>query len=130
MATKKFKQNLISLIKLFDNSKDLVDFLAKKNVFNENFVRQVIDSDYLYKIKKDFDKDLDVKEIRRRLHYEINYNKKTNKIIIDITKNDIFSYLDSEEELIKKMDNYILQEDYEKAQILKNYFNTIELEYL
>lgn len=129
MATKKFKQNLISLVNLFEDSKDLVDFLAKKKAFNENFVKEIIESDYLNKIKKDFDKDLDVKEIRRRLQYEINYNKKTNKISIDITKNDVFSYLDSEDELVEKMNNYILQEDYEKAQMLKNYFKTIDLKY-
>lgn len=129
MATKKFKQNLISLVNLFEDSKDLVDFLAKKKAFNENFVKEIIESDYLNKIKKDFDKDLDVKEIRRRLQYEINYNKKTNKISINITKNDVFSYLDSEDELVEKMNNYILQEDYEKAQILKNYFKTIDLKY-
>ena len=129
MATKKFKQNLISLVNLFEDSKDLVDFLAKKKAFNENFVKEIIESDYLNKIKKDFDKDLDVKEIRRRLQYEINYNKKTNKISINITKNDVFSYLDSEDELVEKINNYILQEDYEKAQILKNYFKTIDLKY-
>jgi len=128
MATKKFKQNLISLLNLFDNSKDLVNFLVKKKVFNEKFIKEIIDSDYLSKLK-DFDKDLDVNEIRRRLHYEIMYNKKTNKISVDITKNDVFSYLDSEEELVEKMNNYILQEDYEKAQLLKNYFKAIDLKY-
>jgi len=128
MATKKFKQNLISLMNLFDNSNDLVDFLAKKKAFNEDFIKDIIETDYLNKIKE-FDKNLDVQEIRRRLQYEINYNKKTNKISIDITKNDIFSYLDSDDELVNKMNNYILQEDYERAQILKNYFKTIELKY-
>ncbi|NPV12990.1 MAG: hypothetical protein HPY57_14585 [Ignavibacteria bacterium] len=126
--TKKFKQNLIYLVNLFENSKDLVDFLTKKKAFNEQFVMEITESDYLNKIK-DFDKDLDVKEIRKRLHYEIIYNKKTKKISVDITKNDVFSYLDSEDELVEKMNNYILQEEYEKAQMLKNYFKTIDLKY-
>lgn len=128
VMTKKFKQNLIYLVNLFENSKDLVDFLTKKKAFNEQFVMEITESDYLNKIK-DFDKDLDVKEIRKRLHYEIIYNKKTKKISVDITKNDVFSYLDSEDELVEKMNNYILQEEYEKAQMLKNYFKTIDLKY-
>lgn len=128
MATKKFKENLISLLNLFDNSRDLVDFLAKKKAFNEDFMKDIVESDYLKKLKG-FDKNLDIKEIKARLQYEICFNKKKKRISVDITKNDVFSYLDSEDELIRKMNNYILQEDYEKAQLMRNYFKTIELNY-
>lgn len=128
MSTRKFKENLISLLNLFENSKDLVDFLTKKKAFNEEFINQIIISDYLRKIKN-FDKDLDLNEIRKRLHYEIGYDLKNKKISVDITKNDVFSFFDTEEELIEKMNKYILFEDYEKAQVLKLYFKTIDLKY-
>lgn len=126
MATKKFKENLISLLNLFDNSKDFVDFLAKKKAFNEKFVKEIIESDYLKNLKG-FDKNININEIKARLQYEIIFKNK--RISVDITKNDVFSYLDSEDELIKKMNNYILNEDYEKAQFLRNYFKTIDLKY-
>jgi len=128
MATKKFKENLISLLNLFDTKEELVDFLAKKKAFSEDFIKEITDSDYLKNIKN-FDKDLDINEIKRRLHYEIEYNEKRHKISVDITKNDVFSYLDTEDELIEKMNNYIRNEDYERAQILQNYFKTIEIAY-
>jgi len=126
MATKKFKRNLISMLNLFDSKEELVDFLAKKKAFSEDFVKQITDSDYLRKLRR-IDSKLNVEEIKRKLHYEISY--KDNKISVDITKNDVFSYLDTEDELIQKMNRYLLNEDYEKAQILKNYFDTIELDY-
>lgn len=125
MATKKFKTNLISMINLFETNEELIDFLAKKKAFSEDFIKIITDSDYLNKLQN-FE-DLDVNEIKNRLNYEISYNN--NKISVDITKNDIFSYFDTEDELIKKMKNYIMNEDYEKAQLMKNYFKTIELDY-
>jgi len=126
MATKKFKKNLISMLNLFDSKEELVDFLAKKKAFSEDFVKQIADSDYLRKLRR-IDSNLNVEEIKRKLHYEIFY--KNNRISVDITKNDVFSYLDSEDELIQKMNTYLMNEDYEKAQILKKYFDTIELDY-
>ena len=128
MATKKFKKNMISMLNLFDSKKELVDFLVKKKAFSEDFVKQIADSDYLKKLQK-IDHELDVNEIKRKLHYEISYNTDNNKISVDITKNDVFSYLETEDELIQKMKNYIINEDYESAQVLKNYFETIEIEY-
>ena len=129
MGTKKFKTNLISLLNLFENLDEAVDFRAKKKAFNDDFVKEIVESDYL-KSMKNFDKDFNVKEVEERLHYEIAYNKKKSKISVDITKNDVFSYTDTEDELFKKMDRYILNEDYEKAQILQNYFKTIEINYM
>jgi acetylornithine deacetylase/succinyl-diaminopimelate desuccinylase-like protein len=128
MATKKFKKNLISMLNLFDSKEELVDFLSKKKAFSEDFIKQITDSDYLKKLHR-IDPKLDVDEIKRKLHYEISYNKKSRRISVDITKNDVFSYLETEDELIQKMKNYIINEDYEKAQVLRNYFKTIELEY-
>ena len=124
MATKKFKKNLVSLINLFDTTEELVDFLAKKKAFSEDFTRNITDSDYLQKLKSI--EKFDPKEIKKRLQYEIGY--KNNKISVDITQNGVFSYTDTEEELKTKMSKYLMNEDYEKAQILNNYFNTINLE--
>lgn len=125
MATKKFKKNLIALLKLFENSQEFLDFLVKNKSFSEDFMKQITNSNYLSKKYM----DLDINDIKKKLHYEIAYNKKKNKISVDITKNDIFSYQDTDDELIKKMNVYILNEDYERAQILKCYFKTIELDY-
>ena len=126
MATKKFKKNLISLLNVFETKEELVDFLAKKKAFSEEFMAIVTDSDYLKALKKV--DSLNLKEIKEKLHYEICYEN--NKILVDITKNDVFSYFDTEEELIKKMKNYIKIEDYEKALVMKNYLKTIEIDYL
>ena len=126
MATKKFKKNLVSLSKMFKTTDELLDFLTKKKAFNEDFTKNITESDYLNKLNN-FDHTLDINEIKRRLHYEIQYKNK--RISVDITKNDVFSYLDTEEDLIKKMNYYIRIEDYEKAQMMQRYFKTIELDY-
>ena len=126
MATKRFKQNLVSLYKLFKCEEELCEFLDKKDAFSERFIKSVTEADYLSKIK-DFDQNLNMEEINEMLHYDVGYKK--GKISVDITKNDVFSYLDSDEDLIKKMDNYIKNEEFEKAIVLRNYFQTIELKY-
>jgi hypothetical protein len=126
MATKRFKQNLVSLFKLFKSEEELCEFLDKKDAFSERFIKSVTEADYLSKIK-DFDQNLNMEEINEMLHYDVGYKK--GKISVDITKNDVFSYLDSDEDLIKKMDNYIKNEEFEKAIVLRNYFQTIELKY-
>jgi hypothetical protein len=48
MATKKFKTNLKSLFDLFETTDDLIDFLSKKNVFDEEFIKDITNSKYLY----------------------------------------------------------------------------------
>lgn len=126
MATKRFKQNLVSLFKLFKSEEELCEFLDKKDAFSERFIKSVTEADYLSKIKE-FDQNLNIEEIKERLHYDVGYKK--GKINVDITKNGVFSYLDSDEDLIKKMDNYIKNEEFEKAIVLRNYFQTIELKY-
>jgi hypothetical protein len=126
MATKKFKTNLKSLFDLFETTDDLIDFLSKKNVFDEEFIKDITNSKYLVYLNKI---GLSINEIKEKLQYEIGYNTKNNKISVDITKNDIFSYLDSDDDLFIKMKNYIKNEEYEKAQILKKYFDTIDLKF-
>jgi len=119
---KKFKNNLMSLMNLFDSEEELCDFLISKNAFNERFVERIIET----KDQEDF------KEINKintdDIDYDISYED--DKILVDITKNDVFSYLDTEIELISKMKLYIKTEQYEKAQLMKNYFNTIELDFI
>jgi len=121
---KKFKNNLKSLLNLFDSSEELIDFLVKKKAFNEDFVKKIIETKNPEYLKNN---NLTIEEINNKLHYEVSYDNE--KISVDITKNDVFSYLDTEIELKRKMKKYIKTEQYEKAQILKNYFNTIDLDY-
>lgn len=126
MATKKFKTNLKSLFDLFETTDELIDFLSKKNVFDEEFIKDVTNSNYLIKLTK-IDQSID--EIKQNIQYEIGYNTKKHKISVDITKNEIFSYLDTDDDLLKKMKSYIKNEEYEKAQIMKTYFDTIDLKF-
>ena len=121
---KKFKNNLTSLFNLFDTKEDLINFLVKKDAFNEDFVKRIIETKDNQYFK---DNDLTIEEIKSNLQYEVSF--KNDKISVDITKNDVFSYLDSEKDLLNKMDKYIKTEQYEKAHILKQYFNTIELNF-
>jgi len=109
---KKFKNNLMSL---FKTKEELIDFLINNNAFNEKFVRTIIETK-----EQEYFKDTE-------LTYDVSY--KNDKILVDITKNDVFSYLDSESELLKKMKLYIKTEQYEKAHIMKKYFNAIDLEF-
>lgn len=124
MATKKFKTNLQTISTFFENTEDFLDYLIENNVFNDNFVKNITVTKQLNNIE-DVDSILTIN--KNELHYKITYDDK--KINVDITINDVFSYFDDEKELVKKMKKYILNEDYEKAQILKNYFNTIDLIY-
>lgn len=128
MCTTKFKTNFVSLLNLFKTPEELCDFLVKKESFNDQFIKNITESDYLQKLKN-IDSSLNIIEIQKRLNYEVGYNELKKKIKVDITKNDIFSYLDSEEQLIEKMKYYIKYEDYEKASVLCKYFDTIDLKY-
>ena len=121
---KKFKKNLMSLLNLFDTKEELFDFLIKSNAFDEKFVKNLINIKDLQSFK---DNNLTIDEINSNLHYGVSY--KNDKISVDITENDVFSYLDTEKELKNKMKKYIKTEQYEKANILKNYFNAIELDF-
>jgi putative lipase involved disintegration of autophagic bodies len=125
MIPKKFNSKLNSLLNLFDSEQDFLNFLIEKKAFKESFIEEIIYSKNLKKFKDD--QKIDLNEIKKNLHYEIGYNNDKKQISVDITKNDVFSYYDTDEELKLKMKNYIKNEDYERAQVLKNYFMTIEL---
>ena len=114
---KKFKNNLMSL---FETKEELIDFLINNKAFNEKFVKRIIET-------KDQEYFKDTEIDKEDLTYDVSY--KNDKILVDITKNDVFSYLDTETELLSKMKLYIKTEQYEKAQIMKNYFNAIDLEF-
>jgi len=92
---------------------DLVELLNR-------FEREEI----VVEIKESF---LSIKEINENLKYNVSY--KEDKFFVDITKNDIFSYFDTERELLFKMKKYIKTEQYEKAGVLKKYMDTIEIYY-
>jgi len=118
---KKFKKNLEGLLELFKTKDELIGFLIEKKAFNENFVKNIIDI-------KNIDillNSISLNEIKSNIHYDVFY--KDDKINVDITTNDVFSYLDTEEELRIKMKKYIKIQDYDKAATLKNYLNTIDV---
>lgn len=71
--------------------------------------------------------NLSIEKINQNLKYNVSY--KEDKFFVDITKNDIFSYFDTERELLFKMKKYIKTEQYEKALVLKRYLDTIEIFY-
>jgi hypothetical protein len=125
MATKKFKKNLMLLMDLFDNI-ELVDFLCEKNAFSEHFMMLLTETKKLENIKD----DETITDVKQKLKdYVVSYNKKNKKYVVDITKNEIFSFNDTEEDLIKKMKNYLDIEDYERANILNKYLKKLEIDY-
>lgn len=130
MSTKKFKTNLLSLIKILKTPEELMRFLISKSAFTEEFIKLVTESEQLNKYGGIDEKyHFDLSEIKQKLQYEIKYNHKKNKIRVDITKNDIFSYNDTEEELFTRMDKYIRNQEFEKAAVLHKYFQKLELQY-
>lgn len=130
MATKKFRDNLVSLFKILKNPEDLSEFLIKKKAFSEEFVKMIMDSEQLSRYRGvDAQYSNDVSEFRQKINYEVSLDPKSKKISVDITKNDVFSYYDTEEELINKMKMYIRYEDYEKAEILNKYLKTLDISY-
>lgn len=130
MATKKFRDNLVSLFKILKNPEDLSEFLINKKAFSEEFVKMIMDSEQLSRYHGvDAQYSNDVSEFRQKINYEVTLDPKSKKVTVDITKNDIFSYYDTEEELINKMKMYIKCEDYEKADILNKYLKTLDISY-
>ena len=91
---------------------DLIEILNQ-------FEREII-----IEIKNNFSS---IDDINENLKYNVSY--KEDKFFVDITKNDIFSYFDTERELLFKMKKYIKTEQYEKAIVLKKYMDTIEIYY-
>ena len=128
MATSKFRRNLQKLLEISEDQ-DLCNFLIEKEAFDQNFVRLITESDCLNRMSTDSLYYYNVEDVKKEINYELSYNKKNKKIVVDITKNDIFSYYDTEEELIKKMKKFIRTEEYEKANMLNNYLKKLEISY-
>lgn len=128
MATNRFQENLKALFKIY-NKDELLKILMKKKAFSDDFFKVISESKNLTNFNVNVDYEFDIDDVKQKIKYEIGYNKKRNKIKIDISKNDVFSYDDTDEELIQKMNSYIKEEQYEKAEILDGYFKKIGLNY-
>jgi hypothetical protein len=132
MAIEKFKKNLTTLKQIM-NVDELLEYFLSKDAFNEDFIKLIVESEYLKdfeNIKNKEDYNLTITELKEKfLNYNIDYNKKNKKIKINISNNNIFSYLDNEKELIDKMNKLIKDENFEDAKILYNYLNMIDLKY-
>lgn len=105
MKTNKFKQDLINELNKLNGIEAVIEYLMNQNAFNNTFKNTISTEDMT--------------------DYEVVLNK-DKKVQIDITKNKVFSCYDTDEELKNKMKTYIRNEEYEKAEILKNYFDIIE----
>jgi hypothetical protein len=128
MATIRFKKNLETLFNIYSKD-ELLKILMRKKAFNSDFFKVISESKNLSKFNENNDYEFDIEDVKQKIKYEIGYNKKRNKIKVDISKNDVFSYDETEEELIEKMKIYIKEEQYEKAEILDDYFKKIGLKY-
>ena len=98
--------------------------MKRKNHDLVELLNQFEKEEIIIEIKEYF---LSIEEINENLKYNVSY--KEDKFFVDITKNDIFSYFDTERELLFKMKKYIKTEQYEKAIVLKKYMDTIEINY-
>ena len=131
----KFKRNFNSLNEVVENKDDLFNFLLEKKAFNENFIKMICESNELTKItnvrinktsnfkinKKYF---FDISKIDNS--YKIGYDEKNKKITVDISGNTIFSYYDNLRDLKRKLEEYVNNEEYEKAEIIHNYIKKCE----
>jgi phenylalanyl-tRNA synthetase alpha subunit len=131
MATERFKENFESLLKIFGDRNELMEFFIKKDAFNEEFMKMITESNLLNKYKgKEQQFFVDIEELKRELNnYKIDWNERKKKITVDITENDIFSYKDSEEELLNRMKQYLLNEEFEKAKILDEYLTRLGIKF-
>jgi len=131
MATRRFKENFNSLLKIIGTDPEILcDFLCEKKAFSEEFMLMLIESESLNKLDENSDYNYTIEDVRQKLKdYDVTYNKKRKKYVVDITKNNVFSYNDSEQDLIKKMKYYLEIEDYERASVLNNYLQKLEISY-
>lgn len=125
----KFRENFYSLNEIVKNDNEFFQFLLEKKAFNENFIQLICESNELskltnvrinkttnFKIKEYF---FDILKIEN--DYKIGYDKKNKKITVDISGNTIFSYYDDEKLLKQKLNDYVSNEEYEKAEVIHNY---------
>jgi len=103
MKTNNFKQNLSKELNKLKGLEEIINYLDKNNAFTQTF-----------KNKIDLETESEVSLIN-------------NKITIDLTSNKILTPYDSDEDLKDKMKTFIRNEEYEKAKILKNYFDLIDI---
>jgi len=124
----KFKNNFLSLNEVLI-TEDLINFMIEKTAFKENFIGMICESNELTKItnvRKNKTKNykiknynFDIKKISNS--YPIGYDEETKKVTVDISGNTVFSYYDTENDLKNKLNNYINDEEYEKASVLYSY---------
>jgi len=129
----KFKNNFLSLNNILTID-ELLDFMIEKKAFNENFIEIINNSDELSKLTnvrtnkttnyKEKDYNFDISKINN--NYIVGYDRDKSKITVDISGNTIFSYYDSENELKNKLNDFIKDEEYEKANILYSFLKKCE----
>lgn len=130
MATKKFRENLLALLQILKTPAEQLKFFEDKQAFREDFIHLVQESEHLTRYRGGEESySTDLHTFRQKFQYELDFNARRHKITVDITKNDIFSYQDTEEELVSKMRTYIREEEYEKAEVLKNYLHKLEISF-
>ena len=131
MATRRFKKNFNSLLKIIGTDPEILcNFLCEKKAFSEEFMLMLTESESLNKLDENSDYNYTIEDVKQKLKdYDVTYNKKRKKYVVDITKNNVFSYNDSEQDLIKKMKYYLEIEDYERASVLNNYLQKLEISY-
>ena len=129
----KFKNNFLSLNEVLSTD-EILDIMIDRKAFNEEFIELICQSDELIKLTnvrtnktknhevKNY--NFDIKKIDN--NYPIGYDNKKNKITVDISGNTVFSYYDTEDDLKNKLNDYINDEEYEKASVLYSFMKKCE----
>jgi protein-arginine kinase activator protein McsA len=131
----KFRENYFSLNEIIKNNDDLLNFLLDKKAFNENFMELICDSNELTKltnVRKNKTSNFKIKDYFFDIskidnEYKIGYDKKNKKITVDISGNTIFSYYDDNKTLKQKLEEYVHNEEYEKADVIHNYIKKCQM---
>ena len=129
----KFKNNFLSLNEALTID-ELIDFMIEKKAFNENFIEMIRKSNELNKLTNVRDnktKNHKIKHYNFNINkinnnYPIGYDEEKNKVTVDISGNTVFSYYDTENDLKNKLNDYINDEEYEKASVLYNFMKKCE----
>lgn len=129
----KFKNNFLSLNEVFSTD-EILKIMIDRKAFDENFIELICQSNELNKltnVRKNNTKNHEIKDYSfdiRKIdnNYPIGYDKEKNKITVDISGNTIFSYYDTEDDLKNKLNDYINDEEYEKASVLYTFMKKCE----
>jgi len=130
----KFKNNFLSLNEILTID-ELLNFMIEKKAFNEKFIDIINNSNELSKLtnvrtnkttnyKEDKNYNFDISKINN--NYIVGYDHDKSKITVDISGNTIFSYYDSENDLKNLLNDFIKDEEYEKANILYSFLKKCE----